>query len=135
MRVAPEFSLTDISGKPLRLSDFRGKVVILDFWATWCEPCKEEIPRFVELQNRYGAQGLQVLGISMDDSEPPVHEFQQQYKMNYPVAVGSSKLADEYGGILGLPITFVINRQGQIVTRHVGATATAVFEQEIERLF
>jgi peroxiredoxin len=134
-KLAPEFSLTDLSGRPLRLSDYRGKVVILDFWATWCEPCKEEIPHFVDLQNKYGAQGMQVLGISMDDSEPPVREFQQQYKMNYPVAVGTSKLADEFGGILGLPITFVIDRQGQIVSRHVGATAAAVFEEEIRRLF
>jgi len=135
LRPAPDFSLIDLSGRALRLSDYRGKVVILDFWATWCEPCKQEIPHLVELQNKYAAQGLQVLGVSMDDSEPPVREFQQQFKMNYPVAVGTSKLADQYGGVLGLPITFLIDRQGRIVARHIGATNPSVFEAEIQKLF
>jgi peroxiredoxin len=132
---APDFSLTDLSGHPLRLSDYRGKVVILDFWATWCEPCKEEIPHFIEMQNKHSAQGLQILGISMDDSEPPVRQFQQQFKMNYPVAVGTPHLADQYGGVLGLPITFIIDREGRITSRHIGASNPEVFEKEIQRLF
>ena len=132
-KLAPDFSVTDLSGRPLRLSDYRGKVVILDFWATWCEPCKQEIPHFVELQSKY-PQGLQVIGISMDDDEEPVRAFQQQYKMNYPVALGAPKLADQYGGVLGLPITFVIDREGRIASRHIGATDPAVFEAEIRRL-
>jgi peroxiredoxin len=134
LRTAPDFSLTDLTGHKLRLSDYRGKVVVLDFWATWCDPCKEEIPHFIELQNNYASQGLQVLGISMDDDEPPVREFQQQFKMNYPVALGSSELADQYGGILGLPITFVIDRSGRIAARHIGATDASVIEAEIRRL-
>lgn len=134
LRPAPDFSLTDLSGRPLRLSDYRGKVIILDFWATWCEPCKEEIPHFIDLQNQYSSQGLQVLGISMDDSEPPVREFQQKFKMNYPVAVGTAKLADQYGGILGLPITFVIDPSGRIVARHIGATNVSVIEAEVRKL-
>jgi len=134
LKEAPLFTLKDLDGHALRLSDLRGKVVILDFWATWCEPCKEEIPHLIDLQNHYGAQGLQVLGISMDDGEDPVRAFQQKYKMNYPVAVGTSSLADQYGGVLGLPITFVIDKQGQIVARHIGATKPTVFEEEIKRL-
>ena len=133
-RLAPDFSLTDLSGRNFRLSDYRGKVIVLDFWATWCDPCKQEIPHFIELQARYAAQGLQVLGVSMDDDEPPVRQFQQQYKMNYPVAMGSPKLADQYGGILGLPITFVIDRKGRITARHVGATDASVIEAEIQKL-
>ena len=134
LRPAPDFSLTDLSGRPVSLSDYRGKVVILDFWATWCDPCKREIPSFIEMQNKYASQGLQILGVSMDDDEPPVREFQQQFKMNYPVAMGSPKLADQYGGILGLPITFVIDRNGRITARHVGATEASVIEAEIRKL-
>lgn len=134
LRQAPDFSLTDLSGKKLVLSDYRGKVVVLDFWATWCDPCKQEIPHFIDMQKKYGPQGLQVIGVSMDDEEPPVREFQQQFKMNYPVALGTPELADRYGGILGLPITFVIDRRGHIAARHIGATDVSVIEAEVNKL-
>ncbi len=113
------------------LSSYRGKVVLLDFWATWCGPCKEEIPHLVDLQNRYGSDGLQIIGISMDDSPDPVREFSQQFKMNYPVVMGNAKTGELYGGILGLPIAFVIGQDGRINSRHIGATNSSVFEKEI----
>ena len=133
-RPAPDFSLTDLSGHAVTLSGTRGKVVLLDFWATWCAPCKTEIPHFIEIQNRYAGQGLQIIGISMDDEENAVRDFQEQYKMNYPVAIGNAKLAEAYGGILGLPITFVIDRRGRIYKRHVGQTESSVFEDEVRKL-
>jgi peroxiredoxin len=132
--LAPDFSLTDITGQPLKLSDFHGKVVVLNFWATWCGPCRIEIPDFIELQNRYAAQGYTTIGISMDTSPEPVVEFYKELKMNYPVAVGNDRLGDMYGGMGGLPTTFVIGRDGRIYAKHVGATDPRVFEQEIKEL-
>ena len=128
---APDFTITDIQGKKLSLADYKGKVVLLDFWATWCAPCLEEIPHFIDMQQRLGPQGFQVIGISMDDGPKPVQQFYEEHKLNYPVAVGDSKLADSYGGVLGLPVTFVINRDGQIRKKFVGATDPAVIEQEV----
>lgn len=105
--------------------------LLVNFWATWCDPCREEIPRFIELQNKYGERGLQIIGISMDDSPQPVRDFYHEFKMNYPVALGGAKTGDLYGGVLGLPIAFVIDREGRICTKHIGATDISVFEREI----
>ncbi len=131
---APEFSLVSLSGDRLNLQDYRGKVVLLDFWATWCGPCRIEIPGFVRLQEKYGAQGLVIIGVSMDDGPQPVRQFYKEFRMNYPVAMGSDKLGELYGGILGLPTSFLIGRDGRIYAKHVGLTDEAVFESEIKEL-
>lgn len=128
---APDFAVPDIDGKKLSLSAYKGKVVLLDFWATWCTPCREEIPHFVEMQQKYEPQGFQVIGISMDDDAKPVREFYQKYKMNYPVAVGDDKLAQSFGGVMGLPVNFLIDRDGRIVAKYLGATETSVFDKAV----
>ena len=132
--LAPDFTVTDIDGRKLSLADYKGKVVLLNFWATWCAPCRTEIPHFVEMQNKLGPEGFQVIGISMDDDAKPVREFAQQYKLNFPVAVGDDKLAERYGGVLGLPVNFIIDREGRIYARHLGATDVSVFDQEVQDL-
>ena len=132
--LAPEFSLPELSGQTLVLSAYRGKVVVLDFWATWCDPCREEIPHLVDLQNKYRDQGLQIIGISMDDGPEPVRDFYQRYRMNYPVAMGDAKIGELYGGVLGLPIAFLIGRDGRIAAKHIGATDLSVLEREIKAL-
>src|SRR5580704_13906258 len=111
---APDFALTDLNGQSVNLSSYRGKVVLLDFWATWCVPCREEPPHLVDLQNKYGSQGLQIVGVSMDDGPEPVRDFYQHFKMNYPVVMGDAKTGELYGGVLGLPIAFVVGRDGRI---------------------
>jgi thiol-disulfide isomerase/thioredoxin len=108
--------------------------VLLDFWATWCVPCREEIPHFVELQDKYRERGLQIIGVSMDDSVDPVRPFAQQFHMNYPVVMGNAKLGEEYGGVLGLPIAFLLDQDGRIVKKHIGATAIDVLDREIAPL-
>lgn len=133
-RIAPDFTLPQLSGQQLTLSDYRGKVVLLDFWATWCEPCRVETPFLVDLQNKYRDQGLQIIGVSMDDTPDPVHGFYQQFKMNYPVVMGNAKIGEEYGGVLGLPIAFLIDREGRIQKKHMGATDASVFETEVTAL-
>ena len=132
--LAPDFSLNDLSGQPVIFSSLRGKVVLLDFWATWCVPCREETPHLVDLQDKYGSQGLQIIGVSMDDSPEPVRDFYQRFKMNYPVVMGDAKTGELYGGVLGLPIAFVIAPDGRITSKHIGSTDISVFEKEIVKL-
>lgn len=132
--VAPDFSLPNVAGGQLALSAYRGKVVLLDFWATWCDPCRDEIPQFVDLQTRFGGQGFQIIGVSMDDGPEPVRDFYQRFKMNYPVVMGDAKIGELYGGVLGLPIAFLLGRDGRIYAKHTGATDISVFEKEILHL-
>jgi thiol-disulfide isomerase/thioredoxin len=131
---APPISLTDIEGKRLDLADYKGKVVVLDFWATYCGPCRIEIPGFIAMQDKYTKQGFSVIGISMDDDSGPVVEFYKEFKMNYPVAVGTERIGELYGGIFGLPTTFLIGRDGRIYAKHTGATNPAVIEDEVQQL-
>jgi len=131
---APTISLTDIDGKKLDLADYKGKVVVLDFWATWCGPCRIEIPGLIEMQDKYAKQGFSVIGISFDDEAEPVVQFYKDYKMNYPVAVGNQRIGELYGGVLGLPTTFLIGRDGRIYAKHTGATNPSIIEDEVRQL-
>jgi cytochrome c biogenesis protein CcmG/thiol:disulfide interchange protein DsbE len=133
VKAAP-FTLAGLDGKPVSLSDHSGKVILLDFWATWCVPCQTEVPRFVAFQNEYGKQGFQVIGISMDDTPVPVRKFYAKYKMNYPVAMGTTKVAEAYGGVLGLPLTFLISKDGRIVKLYDASADFAQMEAEIKSL-
>jgi thiol-disulfide isomerase/thioredoxin len=132
---APGWKLTDLNGRSVSFSDFRGKVVILDFWATWCAPCRVEIPQFVALQKQYGAKGLTVIGVSLDEQGlDVVKKFVKRLAVNYPIVIGNEKVAEAYGGIDAIPTTFVIDRQGRIMSRHMGYDDKAVFEKEIQSL-
>ena len=131
---APDFSLQALNGTPLSLSEYKGKVVLVNFWATWCDPCRREIPRFVDLQNKYADRGLQIVGISLDDDAKAVPPFYQEYKMNYPVAIGNDKLAESFGNVLGLPVNFLIDRDGRIAARHLGEEKFPELENEIKAL-
>jgi cytochrome c biogenesis protein CcmG, thiol:disulfide interchange protein DsbE len=133
-RTAPSFSRVDLNHRQVELTNYRGKVVLLNFWATWCAPCLTEIPGFVAWQQEYGGRGLQVIGISMDDEEQPVRVLYQKYQVNYPVVMGDEKLGETYGGILGLPVTFLIDRHGNIRLKHQGATDLTTIESEIQGL-
>jgi thiol-disulfide isomerase/thioredoxin len=134
-KAAPGWQLSDVNGKPLKLADFKGKVVVLDFWATWCPPCRAEIPGLVALQKKYAAQGLSVIGVSLDEQGPSVVKpFIERFAINYPVVMGNEKVLADYGGITAIPTTFVIDREGNVVAAHQGYTDQATFESEISPL-
>lgn len=132
--LAPEFSLADLDGKRLTLTSLRGKVVIIDFWATWCGPCRDEAPGLVSLQRRWGGRGVQLVGISMDDSAAPVRTFVREHGVNYPIAVGDAELGRRYGTVLGLPVKIIVDRDGRIASRHNGDVTAATLEREIKHL-
>jgi thiol-disulfide isomerase/thioredoxin len=132
--VAPDFSLESLEGKTTRLSDFRGKAVLLNFWATWCGPCKIEMPWFVELQQKYGSQGLQVVGVAMDDaSKEDIAKFAKDMGVNYPVLIGKEAVGDSYGGIPALPETFFIGRDGKVVDKILGLRGKTEIEDAIKK--
>jgi peroxiredoxin len=135
LKAAPDFTLKDANGSNVKLSDYRGKVVLLNFWATWCGPCKVEIPWFVEFEQQYKNKGFDVLGVAMDDDGwKAVKPFVEEHKMNYRVVLGNDSVATSYGGIDSLPTTFVINQEGRIVTSHIGLVNKDDYLKEIESL-
>src|SRR5918994_437160 len=131
-----DFTLTDMNGKSVKLSDYKGKVILLDFWATWCGPCRIEIPHFVELQRQYGPQGLVVLGLSVDDTVDKLKPFARELQMNYPVLVGLGRddVQDAFGPIWGIPTTFLISREGKICRKNSGVQGRAKYERDIKAL-
>ena len=131
---APDFTLESLDGKSMRLSDLRGKAVLLNFWATWCGPCKIETPWLVELQNQYGSQGLQVIGVAMDDSgKEDIAKFAKEMGVNYPVLLGKEAVGDAYGGVPALPETFFIGRDGKIVDKIIGLKDKGDIEDSIKK--
>jgi cytochrome c biogenesis protein CcmG/thiol:disulfide interchange protein DsbE len=130
---APNFSRPDLSHRKIVLSSYRGKVVLLNFWATWCEPCLTEMPTFVEWQKQYGSRNFQVIGISMDDAAPEVIATVSRLKLNYPVLMGDEYLGADYGGVLGLPVTFLIDRDGKIQARYQGTSLPRI-HRDIQNL-
>lgn len=133
--MAPDFALTSADGKTIKLSDFRGKVVILDFWATWCPPCKAEIPDFIKLYSQYKDDGFQMLGVSLDQGGMSVVKpFMKSYGINYPIMLGNNQIVADYGGISAIPTTFIIDKQGRIRASFVGYKPMSVFENAIQSL-
>lgn len=128
----PPFSRPGFDGKPVDLAAFKGKVLLLDFWASWCAPCVISIPHFRDWQTRWGRRGFQVVGISMDDSVAEAKAAATRLKVNYPVVMGDAKLAIAYGGILGLPVEMLVGRNGRIVSIWRGETPPAIIETAIK---
>jgi peroxiredoxin len=132
---APDFILTDAKGASIKLSDYRGRVVLLNFWASWCGPCKIEIPWFVDFQNKYKDRGFAVLGVSMDeDGWQTVRPFMAAHNMNYRVAIGTDQVARRYGGIASFPTTFIIDQEGKIAAVHIGLVSKTTYASEILHL-
>jgi len=131
---APDFTLESLDGKNMSLSDFRGKAVLLNFWATWCGPCKIEMPWFVELQREYGPQGFQIVGVAMDDSsKEDIAKFTKEMGVNYPVLLGKEAVGEEYGGVPALPESFFIGRDGKIVDKIIGLRGRVEIEDSIKK--
>jgi peroxiredoxin len=131
-----DFTVKDMNNQSVRLSDYKGQVILVNFWATWCAPCKVEIPAFVELYDEYKGKGLVILGISGDDDPETLRAFASEWKINYPVLVGKDeeKLLDAYGPLYGYPTSVLVGRTGAVCGRHVGPATKEEFEREIKAL-
>lgn len=130
----PEFSASDLDGRTIKTTDWPGKVTILNFWATWCPPCREEIPELIALQKQYANQ-LQIVGISMDDESPDkVKQFAKRMGINYPIVMATDEIVAKFGSVPGLPTSFVIDREGKIVQKHVGLYPPSVYDNEVRAL-
>jgi len=131
--VAPDFELNSLDGRSLKLSSLRGKAVLLNFWATYCGPCKVEMPWFVELQNEYGPQGFQIIGVAMDDaSTEDIAKFAKDMGVNYPILIGKEAVGQSYGGVNVLPTTFFLDRNGKVIAREFGLQSRSVFVDHIK---
>ncbi|WP_420240035.1 TlpA family protein disulfide reductase [Telmatobacter bradus] len=132
--VVPDFERSDLHGNRVRVSVLRGHVVLLNFWATWCAPCQQEMPVFVEWQKKYAGQGLQILGVSMDDDDRLVRKLATRLQINYPLMMADKNLLDSYGEILGLPVTLLVDRKGVIRARFEGETHPTEIEKQLRQL-
>jgi len=133
-RPAADFQLTDLNGTPLSLSSLKGKVVLIDFWATWCPPCRMEIPHLKELYASYKGKGLEIVGLSIEEDAGAVKGFVQSNGIPYPVALADAKLQQAYGGIRGIPTAFLVDKKGRIAKQLFGYTDKEVFDREIQKL-
>ena len=133
-QIAPDFQLPDLDGNPVNLSDFDGQVRLVDFWATWCAPCREEVPMFKEFHDQFGPEGFTLLAISMDDDEALVQEFVAEHDIPYPNLLGNAEIEQTFGPIVGYPMAFLLDRDGTIVKTFVGAKPRNVLEEEIRQL-
>jgi peroxiredoxin len=131
---APEFTLKTLDGKEVKLADLRGKAVLLNFWATWCVPCKIEMPWFEKLQATYGPQGLQVIGVAMDEATPQeIAKFtKDEVHVTYPILLGTEEVGTQYGGIENIPATYFIDRKGKVVDQIVGLKGRGEIEDDVK---
>ncbi|MBI5380535.1 MAG: TlpA family protein disulfide reductase [Opitutae bacterium] len=131
-RPAPAWTLKDVDGKPVSSEQFKGKVVVIDFWATWCPPCRVEIPGYIALQKKYGKDGLVIIGVSLDRAGPAVvKQFATKNQVNYVMVMGDEKVVEAFGGFDAIPTTFIIDRQGQLRDQKTGSEETAEYEKRL----
>jgi peroxiredoxin len=133
--LAPDFTLPTTDGRSIKLSDLKGKVVIVDFWATWCRPCRKGIPDLIELKKKYGKKGFEIIGISVDiDTKNEVVPFMKTYGINYPIVYGNPYVYQQYGGVQAIPTSFVIDKQGKIIASYEGLITPDIYENHIKKL-